>query len=237
MVRKNKHRIIAALDTGNLEEAIQTVKRLSPYCGAFKVGHALTLPNGLAVVDQLQDAGAERIFLDLKFHDIPNSVGIAVREAARHNVWMLTLHLSGGAAMLSAAAAEAQFYSVDQRPLLIGVSVLTSIDQKMLSGDLGVDRDLKDHMLKLSELGMRSGLDGIVCSVEEAADIKAWMPEAVVVTPGIRAAAGDRHDQSRVGDGQNAIDAGADYLVIGRALTKAEDPEAALASLRLAEND
>lgn len=237
MARRNRHHIIAALDTGNLDEALAAVKRLSPYCGAFKIGHALTLPNGLSVVDRLQDAGAERIFLDLKFHDIPNSVGIAVREAARHNVWMLTLHLSGGPAMLTAAAEEAKFYSEDERPLLVGVSVLTSIDEAMLSEQLGVGRDLKDHMLKLSEMGIRSGLDGLVCSVEEATDMRAWMPKAVIVTPGIRADGGDRHDQSRVGDGQDALDAGADYLVIGRALVKADDPEEALASLRLGEGE
>lgn len=236
MARKNKHRIICALDTGNLDDAIATVKRLGEYCGAFKIGHALTLPNGLSVIDRLQDAGAERIFLDLKFHDIPNSVGVAVREAAKHNVWMMTVHLSGGMAMLGAAVEEAKFYSVTERPLIVGVSVLTSLDQDMLTTQLGVNRDLKDHMLKLSEMGMRAGLDGVVCSVHEAPDLRAWLPKAILVTPGIRVSSGDVHDQSRVGDGKDAIDAGADYMVIGRELTGSKDPEKTLADLRLCDD-
>lgn len=236
MGRKNKHRIICAIDTGDLDTALATVKKLKDYCGAFKIGHALTLPHGLSVIDRLQDAGAERIFLDLKFHDIPNSVGVAVREAAKHNVWMMTLHLSGGMAMLSAAVEEARFYSMSERPLLVGVSVLTSLDQKMLNEELGVNRDIKDHMLKLSEMGMRAGLDGMVCSIHEAPDLRAWMPKAVLVTPGIRVAGGDLNDQSRVGDGQDAIDAGADYMVIGRALTGSNDPEKTLADLRLCDD-
>lgn len=236
MGRKNKHRIICALDTGNLSDAIATVTRLKDYCGAFKIGHALTLPNGLSVIDRLQDAGAERIFLDLKFHDIPNSVGIAVREAAKHHVWMMTLHLSGGPAMLSAAVEEAQFLSETEQPLLVGVSVLTSMDQETLTDKIGVQREIKDHMLKLSEMGIEAGMDGMVCSVEEAADMRAWFPHAVIVTPGIRAHSGDLHDQSRVGDGQDAIEAGADYLVIGRPLTGSDDPERALQELRLCDD-
>ncbi len=219
-----------------MNEALATVKRMKDFCGAFKIGHALTLPNGLSVIDQLQDAGAERIFLDLKFHDIPNSVGIAVREAAKRNVWMLTLHLSGGPAMLSAAVEEAQFHSENERPLLVGVSVLTSMDQGTLTDKLGVQREIKDHMLKLSELGIEAGMDGMVCSVEEAADMRAWFPHAVIVTPGIRSHAGELHDQTRVGDGKDAIDAGADYLVIGRALAGASDPEQALSELRLCDD-
>lgn len=236
MGRRNKHRIICALDTGNLESALSTVGRLKEFCGAFKIGHALTLPNGLEVIDRLQDAGAERIFLDLKFHDIPSSVGIAVREAAKRKVWMMTLHLSGGPAMLSAAVEEAKMVTLADRPLLVGVSVLTSMDQKTLSDDLGVERTIRDHMVHLSELGTRVGVDGVVCSVHEAAVLREKLPHgAVLVTPGIRASHGDSHDQTRIGDGADAIAAGADYLVIGRALTEADDPERALDELRLCE--
>lgn len=236
MGRKNKHKIICALDTGNLDLALAMVGKLRDYCGAFKIGHALTLPHGLSVIDRLQDAGAERVFLDLKFHDIPNSVGIAVREAAIHHVWMMTLHLSGGPAMLSAAVEEAKFLSETERPMLVGVSVLTSLDQDTLTDKIGVQREIKDHMLKLSEMGIQAGMDGMVCSVEEAADMRAWFPHSVIVTPGIRAHSGELHDQTRVGDGKDAIDAGADYLVIGRALTDADDPELALHELRLCDD-
>ncbi len=126
-------KIICALDTGNLEEAISITRKLSPYVGAFKIGHALTLPHGLEVVQRLHDEGAERIFLDLKFHDIPNSVALAVREAAKAGVWMLTLHISGGPAMMTAAVEEAKYYGETAAPLLMGVAVLTSLDQHMLT--------------------------------------------------------------------------------------------------------
>src|SRR5690606_25305157 len=104
------------------------VRRLAPRISRFKVGHALTLPHGLDVIAQLQDAGASKVFLDLKFHDIPNSVALAVREAARHRVWMMTLHIAGGPAMMTAAVEEARSFGEEQAPNLVGVSVLTSLD-------------------------------------------------------------------------------------------------------------
>ncbi|MDI9641255.1 orotidine-5'-phosphate decarboxylase [Kamptonema cortianum] len=229
----DKHKIICAIDTGNKAEAISMVKRLAPYCGAFKIGHGLTLPNGLGVIDELQDAGADRIFLDLKFHDIPNSVAVAVREAARKGVWMLTLHLSGGPAMITAAAEEAKLFGAVRRPLLVGVSVLTSLSEHHLHEHLGVNRSLHDQIVSLSQLGVECGLDGVVCSVHEAKSVREVVGRAVIVTPGIRAHDAERQDQSRVGDGQDALEAGADYLVVGRALTAHPDPEEALAALRL----
>ncbi len=233
MGNREQHRIICAIDTGDLDEALSLVRRLSPYVGAFKIGHALTLPYGLSVADRLQEAGAPRIFLDLKFHDIPNSVGAAVREATRHGVWMMTLHLSGGPAMLSAAVEEAKMVEVSTRPCLVGVSVLTSLNQSDLRDHLGVQRTVEEHMLHLSRDGVESGLDGVVCSTHEIAALRVELPQAILVTPGIRAHGGELQDQQRVGDGRDAIEAGADYLVIGRPLTSAEDPVAALQSLRL----
>jgi orotidine-5'-phosphate decarboxylase len=198
--------------------------------GAFKIGHALTLPHGLNVIDQLQDAGADRIFLDLKFHDIPNSVALAVREAARHKVWMLTLHISGGPAMLTAAVEEAR--AAEKTPHLVGVSVLTSLDQHILTDHLGVNRTVEEHMVYLSKLGVDCGLDGVVCSPHEVKAMKAAIGhDGFIVTPGIRPAAGDTHDQRRVGTATQALSDGADYLVIGRALTHCDDVEAALAGL------
>ncbi|CAN5570137.1 orotidine-5'-phosphate decarboxylase [soil metagenome] len=218
--------IICALDTSDINEAIATVKKLGPYVGAFKIGHALTLARGLSVIDELKDAGAGRIFLDLKFHDIPNSVALAVREAARRGVWMMTVHISGGPAMLTAAVEETKNYDEDHRPLLIGVSVLTSLDQSILTHDLGISRTVEDQMVSLSQLAMECEMDGVVCSPLEIKPIRhALGKRGVIVTPGIRVGTGDNHDQKRTGDANQAIADGADYLVVGRALTHAVDIE------------
>lgn len=232
-----KRRIICAIDTGNLDEAVRIVRRIGAYVGAFKIGHALTLPHGLDVVDRLREVGADRIFLDLKFHDIPNSVALGVREAAKRGVWMTTLHLAGGPAMLTAAVEEAKGYSEDQAPMLIGVAVLTSIDEATLRDDLGVQRPLVDHMVALSRMGVECGLDGVVSSANEVAHLRKQIGHAVIVTPGIRLPDSQADDQRRVGDALSAIADGADYLVIGRVLTDAEDPVARLASMGLIERE
>lgn len=220
--------VICALDTGNIDEAVSITKRLAGKVGAFKVGHGLTLQHGLSVIDRLKDAGAERIFLDLKFHDIPNSVALAVCEAAKRGVWMMTLHISGGPAMLQAAVMEANQCSVEERPLLIGVSVLTSLDQHTLTDHLGVERDLEDHMVRLSRMAMDYELDGVVCSPHEVSSIRAAIGHGVIVSPGIRLPGGEVHDQMRSGEATSTLKSGADYLVIGRALTDSADPAATL---------
>ena len=221
--------VICALDTSDLDEAIATVKRLSSHVGAFKVGHALTLPHGLDVVGKLRDAGANRIFLDLKFHDIPNSVALAVREAARHGVWMMTIHIAGGPAMMTAAAEETKQYDDADRPLIVGVSVLTSLDQRILTEDLGITRTIEEQMVHLSKLAMECELDGVVCSPQEVKPIRAALGhKAVLVTPGIRLSSGDTHDQKRTGDPAQALADGADYLVVGRALSHSADIEKTL---------
>jgi orotidine-5'-phosphate decarboxylase len=231
-MQNNLRKVICALDTGDIDEALKITKKLAPHVGAFKIGHALTLPHGLDVIDRLREAGADRIFLDLKFHDIPNSVALAVREAAKRGVWMMTLHISGGPAMLSASVEQARAYAEEAAPLLVGVSVLTSIDEHMLNDDLGVNRKLEDHMVLLSKLAVDVGLDGVVCSAEEIKAIrKAIGHQGVIVTPGIRVASGETHDQKRVGEASQALADGADYLVIGRALTDSPDPEKTLESL------
>ncbi|MEA2553992.1 MAG: orotidine-5-phosphate decarboxylase [Fimbriimonadaceae bacterium] len=227
-------KVICALDTPNLDEALTTVTRLSSKVGAFKIGHGLTLPNGLDVIDRLQDAGAERIFLDLKFHDIPNSVALGVREAAKRRVWMLTLHIAGGPAMMTAAAEEARAYSAEKAPLLMGVSVLTSLDDHMLRSYLGVERSVEEHMLELSKLACDFGLDGVISSAHEVKAIReAIGHQGVIVTPGIRIPSGEQHDQKRVGTATQALADGADYLVIGRALSDSPDPDAVLDQLGL----
>lgn len=219
----NRH-VICALDTADLEDAIGTVRRLKDYVGAYKIGHALTLTNGLDVVDRLRDAGAARIFLDLKFHDIPNSVALAVREAARRGVWMMTLHITGGPAMMTAAVEQARAYNEDERPLLVGVSVLTSLDEGTLQQDLGVQRGLADQMAHLTKMAMANELDGVVCSAQEVKMLREVVGQSgILVTPGIRAADSSVHDQKRTGDANQALSDGADYLVIGRALTQTPD--------------
>jgi orotidine-5'-phosphate decarboxylase len=191
----------------------------------------LTLPFGLDVISQLQDAGAERIFLDLKFHDIPNSVALAVREAARHRVWMMTLHIAGGPAMMNAAVEEARSFGDEAAPNLVGVSVLTSLDQHVLKDHLGVSRSIEEQMVYLSKLALDCGFDGVVCSPEEIKPIRAAIGHGIIVTPGIRLPQGETHDQKRVGTADQALGDGADYVVIGRALTHCEDLDGTLSAL------
>ncbi|MEZ0324476.1 MAG: orotidine-5'-phosphate decarboxylase [Fimbriimonas sp.] len=225
--------IICALDTSNRDEAVSTVKKLKGHVGAFKVGHALTLPHGLAVLETLKEAGATRIFLDLKFHDIPNSVALAVREAAKHGVWMMTVHISGGPAMLQAAVEETRNYDEPERPLIVGVSVLTSLDQHILTDCLGVSRTIEEHMVQLSKLAIEYDLDGVVCSPQEVKPIRnAFGHNGIIVTPGIRLTQGDTHDQKRTGDAGQALKDGADYLVVGRALSHSNDVEQTLEQFR-----
>lgn len=228
MVRK----VICALDTADLGEAVAMTRKLAAHVGAFKVGHALTLPHGLDVLDRLRDAGARRIFLDLKFHDIPNSVALAVREATRRGVWMATLHIAGGPAMMTAAVEESRAEGDETAPMLVGVSVLTSLDQKTLTDHLGVQRTIEEQKAHLSRLAIECGLDGVVCAVPELKAVRAAIGhEGVIVAPGIRLPNQASHDQVRTGDPKQALADGADYLVLGRALTECEDVEERLASL------
>lgn len=223
-------KVICALDTSDLNEALAVAKRLAPFVGAFKIGHALTLPHGIEVIKAFQDLGVARIFLDLKFHDIPNSVALAVREAARCGVWMLTLHVSGGPAMMTAAVEEAR--SEEPAALLIGVSVLTSLDEHVLRDHLGIQRSLHDHMAYMSKLAVDCGLDGVVCSPEEVSLLRRTLGhDGIIVTPGIRPEGVATEDQRRIGTASQALADGADYLVIGRALVNHPDPERALNSM------
>jgi orotidine-5'-phosphate decarboxylase len=230
-----KRKVICALDVGELDEAIRIVHHLRDHVGAFKIGHALTLPHGLDVVKRLQDEGAERIFLDLKFHDIPNSVALAVREAARASVWMLTMHISGGPAMMTAAAEEAKYFGDTSAPLLMGVSVLTSLDQHSLTDYIGVGRSLSDQIISLSKLAVECGLDGVICPAPELKSVRAAIGHVgILVTPGIRLPEGEIHDQKQIGTASQALSDGADYLVIGRALMNCPDIDATMESFGLA---
>lgn len=144
----------------------------------------------------------------------------------------MTLHISGGPAMLSASVEQARAFAEEEAPLLIGVSVLTSLDQHVLTDHIGVNRSIEEHMVYLSELAINEGLDGVVCSAEEIKPIRAAIGHSgIIVTPGIRLAHSETHDQKRVGDAMQALDDGADYLVIGRILTASDEPEKVLDEL------
>lgn len=226
-----ERKIICALDTGDLDEALSAAKRLLPYVGAFKIGHGLVLPYGLSVVGRFRDLGVKRIFLDLKFHDIPNSVALAVRESMRYGVWMLTLHAAGGPAMMAAASEEARSGNETDAPLLMGVTVLTSLDQHTLTDYLGVGRTVEQQMVELSKLGVDCGLDGVIASPQEVKPLRAALGKrGLIVTPGVRVAGQPMHDQVRTGSAIEAIQDGADYVVIGRNLMASEDIPKTLAA-------
>ncbi len=218
-------RIIVALDVPGAEEALALAARLDPALCRAKVGKELFVAAGPAVVERLHERGFE-VFLDLKFHDIPNTVAGACRSAARLGVWMLNVHASGGAAMMRAAREAVE--GAVRRPLLLGVTVLTSLADADMAA-IGFAGSALDNAVRLARLTHASGLDGVVCSAQEAQAIRAAIPrEFLLVTPGIRLPSGDRGDQARVVSPRDAVRLGADYLVVGRSITHAPDPLAAL---------
>jgi orotidine-5'-phosphate decarboxylase len=218
-----RNRILVALDFDNAADAVALTRSLAGSVGGVKVGLELVNAAGFDIFTQLTDAGAERIFYDAKFHDIPNTVAGAVRAAARRGVWMVNIHASGGAAMMRAARDAAS--TVDSPPLLIGVTVLTSIDTPTLNTDLRVPGDAAAHVVHLARASQEAGLDGVVASPQEVAAIReACGPGFVTVIPGIRPAGVAVNDQARVATPGVAITAGAHYLVVGRAITAASDP-------------
>ena len=220
-------RIIVALDFSSESEALGLLDRLDPARCRIKVGKELFTACGPQLLRSIHQRGFE-IFLDLKFHDIPNTVAGAVRAAAdMPGVWMLNVHASGGRAMLEAAAAAASS-SAGRRPLVIGVTVLTSLDDGDLA-ELGVRNSAGEQALALARICREAGLDGVVCSAAEAALLRRELgPEFLLVTPGIRRPQDASGDQKRVVGPATAVAAGADYLVVGRPIARAEDPGLAL---------
>ena len=217
--------VIVALDYSLASTALDLARRLSPKLCRLKVGKELFTSGGPALVEELQKLGFE-VFLDLKFHDIPNTVAGAVRAAAELGVWMVNVHASGGRRMMAAAGEAVAAFS--QRPLLIGVTVLTSMSDADLL-ELGYSETMQDRVLRLAGLAAESGLDGVVCSALEASVVRQARGNTFfLVTPGIRMAGDDSADQRRVVTPSDALAMGADYLVIGRSITAAEDPLAAL---------
>jgi orotidine-5'-phosphate decarboxylase len=223
MTANPSDRILIALDYDNADDAVWLARALIGKVGGVKVGLELVNAAGFDIFDRLRDAGIERIFYDAKFHDIPNTVAGAVRAAAKRGVWMINVHASGGGAMLRAARDAAA--SADSPPLLIAVTVLTSIDAVTLSHDLRVSGTVADHVKHLARLTQASGLDGVVASPHEVTAIRdACGAEFLTVIPGVRSAGGATHDQARIATPAATIAAGADFLVIGRAITEASDP-------------
>ena len=216
-----KNPIIAALDVPDAEHAIKLAEAIAPAVGAFKIGKELFVSAGPDIVKRVRDTGAS-VFLDLKFHDIPNTVAKAVASAVRLDVQMLTVHTCGGTAMLQAAVKAA-----GDGPLVLGVTVLTSMDENDLA-DVGVQKSPADQVLHLAQLATQAGLKGLVCSPKEIAPLREVLPpEVQLVTPGIRPAGSDSDDQKRVMTPAKAISAGADWLVIGRPIYAAENPRQA----------
>jgi orotidine-5'-phosphate decarboxylase len=221
-------RIIVALDFPQVQPALDLASRLDPAQCRVKVGSELFTSAGPALVEELVKRGFG-VFLDLKFHDIPNTVAAACRAATGLGVWMLNVHASGGPAMLEAAR-EAIAVTADA-PRLIAVTVLTSMSAQDLTA-VGLNETPDEGVLRLALLARNCGLDGVVCSAREAAMLrKQCGDEFLLVTPGIRPADADTNDQQRIMTPAAAIGAGADYLVIGRPITRAPDPLQALARI------
>lgn len=225
---QSKDRIILALDVDTKEKALALVKELKDYVGVFKVGMQLYNSTGPDIVKQINDLGG-RVFVDLKFHDIPNTVAAAGRVMTRLNCFMFNVHAAGGREMMSSMV-KAINEEADNLgctvPVSLAVTVLTSISQKELEEDMFVSgMNVKDLVVKWALMAKQSGISGVVCSPQEITAIRqACGPDFKIVTPGIRPAWSEKNDQKRITTPRQALDMGADYMVIGRPITKAQSP-------------
>lgn len=221
-------KIIVALDFPSSDEALRLVDQLEPSRCRLKVGKELFTRGGPQLVEQLTTRGYD-VFLDLKFHDIPNTVAGACSAAADLGVWMVNVHALGGGKMMEAASSAVQ--ASDKPPLLIAVTILTSMGQQDIDG-IGLTGTPAENVQRLASLANQSGLDGVVCSPLEVAMLRQSQgPEFKLITPGIRPAGSQKGDQKRIMTPADAIKAGSSYLVIGRPITAAEDPMAALEAI------
>jgi len=225
--------IIAALDVPTAEQALKLAREIAPAVGAFKVGSELFTSAGPDIVQRLRKTGAA-IFLDLKFHDIPNTAAKVVASAARLDVQMLTIHTGGGLEMMRAAEESAQQTALQSgcnAPLVLGVTVLTSHDANTLK-EIGCESNVGKQVERLANLAVRAGLRGLVCSPLEIAGLRQILPAQIrLVTPGIRTGAEKADDQKRTLTPREALDAGANWLVIGRPIYAATNPRAAAESI------
>ena len=227
-------RLIAALDTADQGQAAEWIRLVGPHVEAVKLGLEFTYAHGLQAVRRV--AAGQELFLDLKLHDIPNTVAGAVRAIGRALApacpLMLTIHAQGGQAMIAAARAACdEAFPADRRPLLLAVTVLTSLDAEMLH-ETGVAGGPRQQALRLGRLAMRSGADGLVCSPHEIAPLRDMLGDApVLVVPGVRLEGTEAGDQKRVMTPGEARAAGADWIVVGRPITRSADPAAAAAAI------
>ena len=218
--------VIVALDLEHTL-AIDLAKKLDPENCRLKVGSQLFTSAGPKVIEELSMLGFD-VFLDLKFHDIPNTVAQSVKAASNLGVWMLNIHASGGSVMMNAAKEATS--GLLKPPLIIGVTMLTSLSEKDVN-EIGI-QDISNQALSLSSLAQKNSLDGVVCSVNEVQRIKELLgKEFITVTPGIRSSDSLKDDQSRVSTAKNAIENGSDYLVIGRPITQSDNPVKSLDSI------
>ena len=225
-----KEKFIIALDVSARDRALQLVKELHDVVGMFKVGSQLFTACGPAIVRDIV-AGGSKVFLDLKFHDIPNTARQAAVEAAQLGVSMMTVHAGGGRAMMQAVAKELDDKSGKAKPIVVAVTVLTSFDTRALF-EVGLERPLEEQVEMLAVLAQDCGMDGVVCSPREIRHLRKFVAANFrLVTPGIRMPDQSLNDQQRIATPHEAIAAGADFIVIGRAVTDDRDPRAAVQRL------
>ncbi|PIP68359.1 MAG: orotidine-5'-phosphate decarboxylase [Candidatus Omnitrophica bacterium CG_4_9_14_0_2_um_filter_42_8] len=228
-----KDKIIVALDVNTLKEEERLLDILSPHVQVFKIGMELFYSCGLKTLELVKKHDRD-IFLDLKFHDIPNTVYAAAKTAVRFEVFMFNVHASGGIDMMQKAVEGAEEESEKlgiSRPKILGVTVLTSMDSEALK-KIGINKSPEDQVLNLAKLTKEAGLDGVVASPEEISAIRKTMgKDFLIVTPGVRPEDSDSGDQKRVATPKEAFQRGADYIVIGRPVTKAKDPVKVIQSI------
>ncbi len=217
--------VIVALDLDTEKEALEVIEKTKDYIDIYKIGPVLFLKHGPSIVEKIQKFG-KKVFLDMKLHDIPNTVKKSVQQASKMGIYMLTLHLSGGGSMLEAAVEGRS----EKHPLLLGVSVLTSLEEKDLQ-EIGITSSTDEQVKRLTTLGDRAGIDGFVLSGREVKKIKALFPHRLAVVPGVRPAGENREDQKRTVTPKQAFERGADYIVVGRPIYQAKDIEKALKNL------
>jgi len=223
--------LIVALDVPNMQAALDIVGRLEGRVRFFKVGSELFTTAGPDVIKQVRARGAY-VFLDLKFHDIPNTVARVCRVAARYGVYMLTVHAAGGPAMVQAAAEAVRHEAGDERPRIIAVTVLTSIDDRLWRDQLGMGSSVSDSIVSLAQMAYGAGADGVVASPKDLVLIReSCGEELLIVTPGVRPTGAVTGDQARVATPADAVRDGADFLVVGRPIVAAQDPTAAAAAI------
>ena len=225
-----KEKVLLVLDVSSREEAMKLVRPLYEHVGMFKVGMQLFTAEGPSLVREIVDLGG-KVFLDLKFHDIPNTVCHGVLEAAKLGVSLMTIHAAGGRVMMETVAKQLQDKFGDRKPMVVAVTVLTSLNDAELV-EVGIARPMAQQVVAMAKLAEECGMAGVVCSPQEIQLVRrAAGPDFKIVTPGIRMPGQSADDQQRLATPREALTAGADYIVVGRAVTAAPDPRKALEAL------